>query len=116
MSRTLSKSERRYPSIEKEATAIIEAVRKWSHFLHARPFTLITDQRLIAFMFNQRKMSKIKNAKIQQWRFELGSFEYNIRYRPGVNNSAPDALSRICSSLNPLSSSNLPQIHDTLGV
>ena len=61
------------------------------------------------------KMSKIKNAKIQQWRFELGSFEYNIHYRPGVNNSVPDALSRICSSLNPLFSSNLPQIHDTLG-
>jgi len=32
MSRTLSKSERRYPSVEKEATSIIEAVRKWAHF------------------------------------------------------------------------------------
>ena len=28
MSRTLTESERRYPSVEKEATAIIEAVRK----------------------------------------------------------------------------------------
>ena len=64
LSRTLTKSERRYPSTEKEATAIIEAVRKWSHFLHARAFTLITDR--IAFMFDQRKMSKIENSKILQ--------------------------------------------------
>ena len=36
MSRTLTKSKRRYSAIEKEATAIIEAVQKWAHFLHAR--------------------------------------------------------------------------------
>ena len=35
MSRTLTKSEQRYSAIGKEATAIIEAVRKWAHFLHA---------------------------------------------------------------------------------
>ena len=67
MSRTLTKSKRRYLAIEKEATAIIEAVRKWAHFLHARAFTLVTDQQSIAFMLNQQKRSKIKTAKIQQW-------------------------------------------------
>ena len=96
MSRTLTKSERRYPSLEKEATAIIEAVCKWAHFLHARPFTLITDQQSIAFMFYQRKRSKIKNAKIQQWRFELGTFEYTIHYRPSIEILAPNALFCIC--------------------
>ena len=64
MSRALTKSERRYLAIEKEAAAIIEVVRKWSHFLHARAFTLVTDQQSIAFMFDQRKRSKINNAKI----------------------------------------------------
>jgi len=33
MSRTLSHCEKRYPDVEKEATAVIEAVRKWQHFL-----------------------------------------------------------------------------------
>ena len=47
MNRTLTKSERRYPSVEKKATAIIEAVRKLAHFLHARPFTLITNQQSV---------------------------------------------------------------------
>ena len=52
MSRTLTACESRYPIIEKEAASIIEAVRKWSHYLYGRPFTLITDQRSLAFMFD----------------------------------------------------------------
>ena len=43
MSRTLQGSELHHPPVEKEATAIIEAVRKWSHFLSRHHFTLITD-------------------------------------------------------------------------
>ena len=66
-------------------------------------------------MLDQRKMSKIKNSKIQQGRFELGNFECSIRYRPGVNNCAADALSRLCNSLSPLAAKNLFQIHDTFG-
>ena len=43
-SRTLSPSERRYSAVEKEAAAIIDAVRKWRHFLFSKRFQLITDQ------------------------------------------------------------------------
>ena len=41
-SRTLNASEKRYPAVEKEATAIVEAIRKWSHFLRGKHFTLFT--------------------------------------------------------------------------
>ena len=64
---TLSKSECNYPTVEKEAALIIEAVRKWGHYLHSRPFTLITDQRSLEFMFDQRNRGKIKNSKVQAW-------------------------------------------------
>jgi len=65
MSRTPQGSELHYPSVEKEATAIIEAVHKWRHFLAGRHFTLVTNQRSVAFMIDNRKPSKIKNNKIQ---------------------------------------------------
>ena len=39
---------------------------------------LITDQRSLAFMFDQRNRGKIKNAKIQAWRAELGMFSYDV--------------------------------------
>jgi len=72
MSRTLSKSEFNYPTVEKEAASIIEAVWKWGHYLYSGPFTLITDQRSLSFMFDRHNRGKIKNAKIQAWRAELG--------------------------------------------
>ncbi|XP_065678454.1 uncharacterized protein LOC136093395 [Hydra vulgaris] len=66
MSRTLGKSEINYPSVEKEAVAIIEAIQKWQHLLLRNPFKLITDQRSVAFMFDNRKKTKIKNKEIKR--------------------------------------------------
>lgn len=115
LSRTLSPSEMHYPAIEKEATAIIEAVRKWSHLLSRKPFTLITDQRSVAFMLDSRKRTKVKNNKIQEWRLELASFDYYIRYRPGGQNFAADTLTRaFCANITDLSRTNLTSIHNGL--
>ena len=63
MSRTLSGSETRYPAVEKEATSVIEAVRKWAHYLHGKTFTLITNQKSVVFMFDHKNRGKIKNKK-----------------------------------------------------
>jgi len=35
------------------------------------------------------------NAKIQAWRAELGMYTYHVQYRPGSENTAADALSRV---------------------
>ena len=94
MSRTLQGSKRHYPAFEKEATAIIEAVRKWSLLLSRNTFTLVTDQRSVFFMFDSRRRTRIKNNKVQQWRMELVSFSYVIQYRPGQQNVGPDTLTR----------------------
>ena len=64
MSRMLSGSELFYPAIEKEATAVIEATRKWKHLLSTRHFMLITDQRVLAYIFDNTERPKIKNDKI----------------------------------------------------
>jgi len=50
LSRNFQESERHYAPVEKEATAIIEAVRKWGYFLLRQPFTIVTEQRSVAFM------------------------------------------------------------------
>ena len=112
MSRSFQGSELHYPAVEKEATAIIEAVRKWNHFLSRQHFTLVTDQRSVSFMLDNRKRTKIKNNKIQCWRLELSSYSYTILYRPGKDNAATDSLTR--AHCNAISSSNLPEIHDAL--
>ena len=53
MSRSFQGGEIHYPAVEKEA------VRKWSHLFTRQPFTLISDQRSMAFMLDNRKRTKI---------------------------------------------------------
>ena len=113
VSRTLQNSELCYPAVEKEATAIIEAVSKGSHVLMRSPFILITDQLSVAFMLDNRRHTKVKNNKIQGWRLELSSFSYSMKYRPGKDNVVPDTFTHaFCASAT--TSSNLVDNHNQL--
>lgn len=100
-SRSLTAAEIRHSSVEKEAYAIIEAVRKWKHYLLGRHFRLITDQKSVSFMFNPKAVGKIKNEKIMRWRLELSCYNYDIVYRPGSENAVADSFTRtnLCSSI-----------------
>jgi len=60
-SRTLQGSELKHAPIEKEAQAIIEAVRHWRLFLTGRHFILKTDQKSVSYMFDKHHRGKIKN-------------------------------------------------------
>ena len=106
-SRSLRGSEMNQASIEKEAQAIIEAVRFWSRYLTGRNFTLVTDQKSVSYMFDIKSRGKIKNEKILRWRMELSCFDFDIVYRPGKDNIPPDTLSRgVCNALSP------PKLYD----
>ena len=112
-SRTFTPCERRYSTVEKEAVAIIDAIRKWSHYLYPKRFRLVTDQRAVSFLFNPQRLGKIKNTKIQLWRTELGNFDYDIIHKSGKQNAVPDALSRVsCVMYNGL---DLTEMHKVLG-
>ena len=93
-SRTLNKSERNHHSVEKEAYAIVESIRKWKHYLLGSTFTVKTDQRSVSFMFSNANHGKIKNDKIARWRIELSPYGFDIEHRPGKDNLPADALSR----------------------
>ena len=98
-SRTLRGSELKHASVEKEAQAIIEAVRYWRHFLTGRHFVLVTDQKSVSFMLNTKHPGKIKNEKIMRWRMELLCYSFDIVYRPDSENVPPDTFSRSCASV-----------------
>ena len=63
-------------------------------------------------MFDNRKHTKVKNSKIQTWRIELAEFSYDIKYRLGVDNVAPDSFT--CAYCLSMSTSNLTEVHNGL--
>ena len=64
-SKTINKSEKVYSVVQKEALAIMEAVRRRSHYFCGKCFDLVTDHRALSFMVNKRSKSEVKNWKIQ---------------------------------------------------
>jgi len=98
--------------VEKEATAIIEAVRPWSYFSKSRCFTLVTDEGAVSFMFDQSNRGKMKNAKNFDWKLELSHMTYDICHKPGSGKIAADTSSLTCvlSSLT-----SLQNLHQSLG-
>ena len=85
-SRTLKAHERKHHAVEKEACAIIEACRKWQHYLIGRRFLLITDQQAVSFMFSHQNHGRVKNSNILRWRVELSTLDFEFKYRPGPEN------------------------------
>ena len=110
--RTLHGPERCHASVEKEAQAIIETVRHWKHYLTGRHFSLKTDQRSVAYMFDRKQRGKIKNDKIMRWRMELSCYNFDIVYRLGKEKIPPDTLSR--GNCNAMNSGSLAELHQAL--
>ena len=111
VSRSLSPQQKHQSAVEREAMAIIEAVRKWSSFIKTFRTIIKTDQRSVSYIYPNHS-NKIKNEKIIRWRLELLEYQYEIQYRKGSSNIPADSLSRVAamSSLT----LNLKQVHNSL--
>jgi hypothetical protein len=96
ISRTLSNAEKNYSNIEREALAIIFALKRFSSFLSGRFFTLSTDHRPLKFIFDTSKpVSDRISARLQRWAYVLRGFNFNVVNVAGENMHLPDTLSRL---------------------
>lgn len=90
-SRTLSETEMRYSTIERELLAIIWAVKHFRPYLYGNTFTIFTDHRPLAWLYSLKE----PNSKLTRWRLRLQEYDFKIIYKNGKQNTNADALSRI---------------------
>ena len=90
-STTFSDAERRYSTIERELTAVRWGVKLFRPFLMGVPFELWTDHKPLLHMQNMVQ----DKSKFMRTMDELAEYDFIIRYIPGRENQAADALSRI---------------------
>ncbi|KAG9389429.1 Chromo (CHRromatin Organization MOdifier) domain [Carpediemonas membranifera] len=87
--KTLSSTQRRWSTIEKECFAIFHGITKLRRYLAGRVFEIHTDHRDLTYMHHSI------NAKVMRWAMALSEYDYSISHVAGVDNGAADALSRL---------------------
>ena len=94
-SRTLSKVERNYSQTEKEALAIVFALRKFHFYLYGRRFTVVTDHRPLLGLFSADKaISVMASGRIQRWSLQLQAYSFQLVHKSGKTLGSADTLSR----------------------
>ncbi|MCH81990.1 enzymatic polyprotein, partial [Trifolium medium] len=88
MSQTLSDRAQKKSVYERKLMAIVLAIQKWRPYLLGRHFQVHTDQKSLRFLTNQRVMGQ------QKWTSTLLGYDFDIKYKPGKENSEADAFSR----------------------
>lgn len=97
-SRTLTAAEKRYGQIEKEALALVFAVRRFHKLVYGRKFTLLTDHKPLLSIFGSKTGIPAHSAnRLQRWALILLGYDFDIQYRRTETFGQADALSRLIS-------------------
>ena len=102
ISKTLSKAEKRWDTVEKEAYAIFFALKKLKYLLHDKSFTIRTDSKNLSYMNAENK-----SQKVQRWKLHCQEFDFRVEHIPGEENIEADGFSRLVQPLHVEGEANL---------
>ena len=95
ISRRLTTAEQNYSQTQREALAIVWAVKRMHKYLFGTHFKIITDHKALEFIFNPTaSITKATSAMLQRWSLDLSAYNYDIEHRPGKRIPHADYLSR----------------------
>ena len=100
VSRSLTSAESHYSQIEREALAIIFAVKRLHMFLYGRSFLLRTDHKPLVKIFGEHAgLPATAVSRLQRWAVVLSEYDYRIEHVSGSSNVTADFLSRLPQKL-----------------
>ena len=90
-SRVLSKSEHGYAPVEREALAIIYAVKEFHPYLYGNEFTVIMDHNPLHWL----QSVKDSSDRLLHWSLKLQEYNFHIEHRPSTHHTNANTISRI---------------------
>ena len=88
----LNTAQRNYSTYERELLAVVKACYAFRVFLLGRHFTLRTDHKALAAIFNS---AMSVSSRVTKWLLALQPFDFAIEVIAGKENVVADSLSRI---------------------
>ena len=86
---------------DKEALAILEALKKWKHYFSASSIIIKTDQQSLKYIQEKKLTEGIQHKLL----VKLLGYNYTVEYKKGKENKVADALSRVKQKIYSLISS-----------
>lgn len=96
VSKKLSGPQLRWAIREKEAFAIIHCLQKFDRFIRPTPFTVLTDNQSLKWLFDA------KVGKLARWAIIMSEYNMTIKWIKGSTNVVADHLSRYTDEPDPV--------------
>ena len=93
-SRVLSKTERRWPTYDKELWAIVWSIRHFRQYLVGTPFKILSDHKPLLNIPRSIVVENDATGRRGRWAVELSSYDFTVQYKKGKENGNADAMSR----------------------
>jgi len=90
----MTDAQRNYTTTEKECLAVFWAITLLRPYLEGTHFTVRTDHDSLTWILSITP----SEGRLARWRLRLSEFDFEVKYRPGVKNVVPDALSRLTTA------------------
>lgn len=90
LNKTLGPKAAAASTYDKEAIAILEAIKKCKHYFASTSLVIRTDQQSLKYIQEQRLVEGIQHKLL----IKLLGYNYTVEYKKGRENRAADALSR----------------------
>ena len=96
---SLNVAEKNYPQVEREALALVFAVKKFRPYIYGRHFELQTDHKPLLRIFSEKTGIPVHTAnRLRRYALTLLGYDFTVSYVENANFAYADFVSRVISS------------------